>query len=324
MLALWNRASWTNMGMTNTALLKLSICIPVYNAAPTIAALVDECIAQLSDDYALEFLLVNDYSQDDSDAVCKALVSRHPCVKYMSLRRNFGEHNAVMCAFNYVTGDYAVVIDDDFQNPPSEIRKLVEEARRGYDVVYSRYADKRHGVFRNLGSRFNNLVASWLLEKPKNLYLSSFKVLRADIVKRLIRYQGPSPYIDGLILRETGNISSVLVAHADRREGQSNYTLKKLLSLWLNMFINFSIKPLRVFALFGLVVTLFSFLAATVFIVQKLLNPAMQVGWTSVMVAILFFAGVQIIFLGLIGEYIGKHYLHANGTPQWVIKEEHL
>ena len=310
--------------MPTAAPLKLSICIPVYNGARSIAALVDECIAELSPHYALEFVLVNDYSPDDSDAACKAVAARHACVKYISLRKNFSEHNAVMCAFNYATGDYAVVIDDDFQNPPTEIRALVEEARKGYDVVYSRYADKRHSRSRNLGSRFNNLVANWLLDKPPELYLSSFKVLRADIVKRIIRYQGPSPYIDGLILRETANITSVLVAHADRRDGQSNYTLAKLMSLWLNMFINFSIKPLRLFALFGLVVTLFSFVAAAGFIIQKLLNPELQIGWTSVMVSILFFAGVQIIFLGLIGEYVGKHYLHSNGTPQWVVKEEQL
>jgi undecaprenyl-phosphate 4-deoxy-4-formamido-L-arabinose transferase len=304
--------------------MKLSICIPVYNGALTIAALVDECIAELSAHYALEFVLVNDYSRDDSDAVCKTLVTRHSCVKYISLRKNFSEHNAVMCAFNYVSGDFAVVIDDDFQNPPREIRALVEEARKGYDVVYSRYADKRHHAFRNLGSRFNNLIANWLLDKPRDLYLSSFKVIGADMVKRLIRYQGPSPYIDGLILRETRNVTSVLVAHDERREGHSNYTLTKLVSLWLNMFINFSIKPLRLFALFGLVVTLFSFVAAAGFIIQKLLNPELQIGWTSVMVSILFFSGVQIIFLGLIGEYVGKHYLHTNGTPQWVVKEEHL
>jgi undecaprenyl-phosphate 4-deoxy-4-formamido-L-arabinose transferase len=112
--------------------------------------------------------------------------------------------------------------------------------------------------------------------------------------------------------------------HADRREGRSNYTLAKLLSLWLNVFINFSVKPLRLFALFGLLVTLFSFIAAAIFTIQKLLHPEMQIGWTSVMVSILFFSGVQIIFLGLIGEYVGKHYLHTNGTPQWVVKEEHL
>ncbi|MDY6982671.1 MAG: glycosyltransferase family 2 protein [Pseudomonadota bacterium] len=303
---------------------KLSICIPVYNGAATIAALVDTCVATLREHYALEFVLVDDYSRDASDAVCKELAARHDFVKYISLRRNFGEHNAVMCALNYATGDFAVIIDDDFQNPPSEIRALVEEARKGYDVVYSRYADKQHGFFRNLGSRFNDRVANWLLEKPPGLYLSSFKVISADMVKRLIRYQGPSPYIDGLVLRETGNISSVLVAHAARQNGQSNYTLAKLVALWLNMFINFSIKPLRLFALFGVVVTLVSFVAAVAFIIQKLLNPTMQVGWTSVMVSILFFAGVQIIFLGLIGEYVGKHYLHSNGTPQWVVKEEHL
>jgi len=304
--------------------MKLSICIPVYNGALTIAALVDECIAELSPHYQLEFVLVNDDSRDNSDAVCKALATRHAFVKYISLRKNFSEHNAVMCAFNYATGDYAVVIDDDFQNPPREIRALVEEARKGYDVVYSRYHDKRHDALRNLGSRFNNLVANWLLEKPADLYLSSFKVINADMLKRIIRYQGPSPYIDGLILRETRNISTVLVAHEDRREGHSNYTLAKLASLWLNMFINFSIKPLRLFALFGLAVTVFSFIAAAGFIIQKLLNPDLQIGWTSVMVSILFFSGVQIIFLGLIGEYIGKHYLHSNGTPQWVVKEEHL
>ncbi|MEY4641863.1 MAG: hypothetical protein RLZZ227_1857 [Pseudomonadota bacterium] len=304
--------------------MKLSICIPVYNGARSIAALVAECSAELSAHYALEFVLVNDYSQDDSDTVCKALAAQHPGLKYISLRKNFGEHNAVMCAFNYASGDFAVVIDDDFQNPPSAIRALVEEARKGYDVVYSRYAAKRHHPLRNLGSRFNNRIANWLLEKPATLYLSSFKVISCDMVKRIIRYQGPAPYIDGLILRDTRNISSVLVEHADRREGQSNYTLTKLVALWLNMFINFSIKPLRLFALFGLVVTLFSFVAAAGFIIQKLLNPDLQIGWTSVMVSILFFAGVQIIFLGLIGEYVGKHYLHSNGSPQWVVKEEHL
>ena len=310
--------------LMNGAPLKLSICIPVYNGARTIAALVDECIASLAAHYTLEFVLVNDYSSDDSDAVCKALAAEHASVKYISLRKNFGEHNAVMCALNYASGDFAVIIDDDFQNPPSEIRALVEEARKGFDVVYSRYAAKRHHFFRNLASRFNHLVANWLLDKPAELYLSSFKVIKADIVKRIIRYQGPSPYIDGLILRETRNIASVLVAHEARRDGQSNYTLAKLISLGLNMFINFSIKPLRLFALFGLVVTLFSFVAAVAFITQKLLNPELPIGWTSVIVSILFFAGVQIIFLGLIGEYIGKHYLHSNGTPQWVVMEEHL
>lgn len=302
----------------------VTICIPVYNGGNTIAGLVTEVMRELSPHYALEIVLVNDYSRDHSDAVCRQLVADHTGVKYISLRKNFGEHNAVMCALNHATGDYAVIIDDDFQNPPREIRALVEEARQGYDVVYGVFRVKRHARYRNLGSRFNNLVANWLLEKPAGLYLSSFKAISAGMVKRIIGYQGPSPYIDGLILRETRSISSVEVQHDERKDGQSNYTLAKLVALWLNMFINFSIKPLRLFALFGVIVTLLSFIAAVFFIIQKLLDPSLQMGWTSVMVSILFFSGVQLLFLGLIGEYIGKHYLQANGTPQWVIKEKHF
>lgn len=308
----------------NEKRIKVSVCIPVYNGAKTIAPLVEEVISELSDDYELEVVLVNDSSPDNSDEICKQTARNYSFVKYISLRKNFGEHSAVMCALNYASGDFAVIIDDDFQNPPKEIRALVEEARKGYDVVFSRYDEKQHAKYRNLGSQFNNLVANWLLEKPSDLYLSSFKAISADIVKRIIRYTGPSPYIDGLILRETRNISVVTVIHENRREGESNYTLAKLVSLWLNMFINFSIKPLRLFALFGMVVTLFSFVTAALFIIQKLMDPSLQLGWTSVMVSILFFSGVQIIFLGLIGEYIGKHYLHTNGTPQWVVKEEYL
>lgn len=303
---------------------RVSVCIPVYNGAGTLSPLVQEVLEALAGDYEVEIILVNDHSRDGSDAVCKELARAHGAVKYVSLARNFGEHNAVMCALNYMSGDYAAIIDDDFQNPPREIRALLEEARKGFDVVYSRFPSKRHGSFRNLGSRFNDTVANWLLDKPADLYLSSFKVMSRALVRRVIAYRGPSPYIDGLILRETRNISVVTVDHEDRRQGKSNYTLKKLISLWLNMFINFSIKPLRLFTLFGLAVTLFSFIAALVFVVQKLLDPTLEVGWTSVMVAIIFFSGVQIIFLGLIGEYVGKHYMQTNGTPQWTVKEEFL
>lgn len=316
-------SGWVEILMDENAP-RVSICIPVYNSEKTIAPLVEEVERELSPSYQIEIVLVNDYSRDRSDEVCKALAHQHDFVKYISLRKNFGEHNAVMCALNYATGDYAVIIDDDFQNPPREIRALVEQARLGYDVVYSSYKEKQHAGYRNLGSRFNDWVATQLLEKPADLYLSSFKAISADMVRRIIRYTGPSPYIDGLILRETRNISSVEVTHDARRDGESNYTLSKLVALWLNMFINFSIMPLRLFSLFGVFVTLFSFVAAVAFVIEKLMHPALQIGWTSVMVAILFFSGVQIIFLGLMGEYIGKHYLQSNGTPQWAVKEEFL
>jgi len=300
--------------------MKISICIPVYNGAATIERLVDTVERELSG-YALEFVLVNDASRDDSEAVCERMALARDNLRFISLRKNFGEHNAVMCALNHVTGDCAVIIDDDFQNPPEEIMRLVQELEKGFDVVYSRFEEKQHSTFRNLGSKFNDLTATWLLEKPKNLYLSSFKAIRREVVDEIVKYQGPFPYVDGLILRVTTSISSVLVRHNDREEGKSNYTLKKLISLWLNMFINFSIKPLRVFTMLGLGISIISGFLIIYFILEKLLYPESSQGWASIMVAITFFSGIQLMFLGLISEYLGKHYLTTNKAPQWTIKK---
>jgi polyisoprenyl-phosphate glycosyltransferase len=301
----------------------ISICIPVYNSERTIAELVERTRAELSPHgYGLEFVLVNDGSKDSSDEVCSALAESSDDVTYICLRRNYGEHNAVMCALNHMTGDYAAIIDDDFQNPPSEIIKLVKEAEKGYDVVYSKYRIKKHNWFRNLGSKFNDVMATWLIGKPKDLYLCSFKLIRREVVDEIIKYKGPFPYVDGLLLRVTDSVSSVFVEHSTRKEGKSNYTLGRLVTLWLNMFINFSIKPLRVVTFAGLFTAIACIALACVFIVDKILNPTTSTGWASTIVVVLFTASIQMIFLGIAGEYIGKHYLDRNGTPQWVIRRK--
>lgn len=302
--------------------MKLSVCIPVYNGAKTIGPLVEKTREELKD-REIEFVLVNDGSRDDSDAVCTRIAEAAEDVRYICLRRNFGEHNAVMCALNHCTGDYAVVIDDDFQNPPSEIRKLTEEADKGFDVVYAKYRKKKHHLFRNLGSKFNDIMATWLLGKPKNLYLCSFKLLRREVIDEIVTYKGPFPYIDGLLLRVTNNISSVYVEHLARKEGRSNYTLGKLVALWLNMFINFSIKPLRIVTFVGLVTAVFCGGLGLYFLLEKLLNPgAAPSGWASLVIIVLFLGSVQMIGMGIAGEYIGKNYLDRNGTPQWVVKKK--
>ena len=225
--------------------MKISICIPVYNGETSIKKLVF-CLLDELKKFPTEIILVNDGSIDHSEEQCEQLAQSIRNVKFISLRKNFGEHNAVLCALNYVTGDYAVIIDDDFQNDPSEIKKLLAVAPN-VDVVYSKYSKKQHHWFRNLGSRLNDYMATQLINKPKNLYLSSFKVVNSDVVKEIIRYKGPFPYIDGLILRVTNSIGVVEVTHNRREMGKSNYTFSKLVSVWLNMFINFSIKPMRIF-----------------------------------------------------------------------------
>lgn len=300
--------------------MKLSICIPVYNGAETICPLMENLDSTFSK-IEKEVVLVNDGSRDNSAEVCKDLCKKYDYVKFINLRRNFGEHNAVMCALNYCTGDYAVIIDDDLQNPPEEIFKLLNEIEKGYDVVYSKYHVKKHNWFRNFGSKVNDVFATWLIGKPKNLYLCSFKIINRAMIEELKKYKGPFPYIDGLLLRATNNVSSVFVEHKARTQGKSNYTLGKLLNLWLSMFINFSIKPMRFITITGLIISLISVVMALFFIVEKFINPQTVPGWTTIIVLILFFGGLQSTFLGIIGEYIGKNYLDQNNTPQWVVKE---
>ena len=299
--------------------MKLSICIPVYNGADTIGKLVEK-LQETFKSYEVEIVMANDGSRDNSSEVCQKLVENYSNCRFIDLRRNNGEHNAVMCTLNYCTGDYAVIIDDDLQNPPEEILKLLEEIQKGYDVVYSKYHQKKHHWFRNFGSKINDIFATWLLEKPKNLYLCSFKIINRAVINEIIKYKGPFPYIDGLILRCTSNISSVFVQHNARTSGKSNYTLSKLIHLWLSMFVNFSIKPMRAMMGIGGLVMLSSVVLAIYFIIDKILNPEIVSGWTSLMVILLFLGGVQILFLGLIGEYIGKNYLDQNGTPQFTVK----
>lgn len=296
----------------------ISICVPVYNGGATIGRLVPAVRAALPQE-RLEFVLVNDGSRDNSDEVCRELATTRSDVHYICLRKNYGEHNAVMCALNHARGEVVVIIDDDFQNPPDQIGFLVNELReKRLDVVYSRFRRKRHHLLRNLGSWFNDAVATWLLEKPRGLYLSSFKAIARPLVDLIIQYKGPFPYVDGLILRATNRIGAIEVEHAARAEGTSNYTLKKLINLWLNTFINFSTKPLRLISSIGLTAAIGFLILGVYFIIEALLTEQ-PIGWPTLIVAVLFSGSMQLFFLGLIGEYVGKNYLDQNGTPQWTI-----
>ena len=255
-------------------------------------------------------------------------VERHPGkVRYVQLASNFGEHSAVMCGLHHVTGDCVAIIDDDFQNPPEEIIKLVEKLKEGHDVVYSYYEKKRHSLFRNLGSWFNDRVATWLLHKPPGLYLSSFKVMNRFLIKAVIRYEGPFPYLDGILLKITSNIGTQLCAHNEREEGQSNYTLGKLLQLWLNMFTGFSITPLRIASVIGFGMSLIGLLLAAFFILSRLkggilFEQQVPAGWASLIVSVTLFSGVQLCVLGLIGEYLGRLLLTVNRAPQYIERDQ--
>jgi undecaprenyl-phosphate 4-deoxy-4-formamido-L-arabinose transferase len=306
--------------MTNHAF-ALSIVIPVYNGAKSIAGLV-HALETLEIEGGHEIVLVNDGSPDDSLAVCRRLLGEAKVpITLVNLARNFGEHNAIMTGLRHARGAYVITMDDDLQNPPSEVKRLLEHARAtAKDVVYTRYSVKQHAYWRNLGSRFANWVADVLMEKPKGLYLSSFRCMSAFLVEQVTRYEGPFPYVDGLIMQATQAIDTIEVEHLPRATGRSNYTLKRLVRLWLNIFVNFSVMPLHLSTIAGFALSLIGLIGVVSVVLEALFFEPPQ-GWASLMAATLLLSGVQLLILGILGEYMGRLFLTANRKPQTVVRE---
>jgi glycosyltransferase involved in cell wall biosynthesis len=299
----------------------LSIVVPVYRGAATVGRLV-EALSALRPAGGIEIVLVNDGSPDNSGAVCRALAERATVpLTYLEHARNFGEHNAVMTGLRHARGAFVITMDDDLQNPPEEVLKLYDHARLdGWDVVYARYAVKKHDGWRNLGSRFANRVADVLLDKPRGLYLSSFRCMSALVVREVAKYTGPYPYIDGLIMQVTQRVASIEVEHLPRSEGRSNYNIIRLVRLWMNLATSFSVLPLRLAMLAGGAMGVLGLVGAAL-VVAEAAGGSTPSGWASVMAVILLLSGVQFLVLGVLGEYVGRTFLTHNGKPQGVVRE---
>ena len=294
----------------------------MFNGSRTIANLVCR-IHETFFGQSIEIVLVNDGSSDNSEQVCVELARAHPkTVLFVQLARNFTEHNAVLAGLAHTRGRYVAVLDDDGQNPPEEVHSMLREMKsKGFDVVYGHYIEKQHHWFRNFGSWFNDLMATRMLKKPKHLYLSSFKVMNRFVVDEILKYKGAFPYIDGLIYRTTHNLGQIAVTHCANTSGGSRYTARKLVALWLNMFLNFSIGPLRLSVYTGLFVSSVSVLLLALIWIDKIwITKNITLGIPTVLGTIVFFSGVQLLMLGLIGEYLGRLFLDATGTPQYVVR----
>jgi undecaprenyl-phosphate 4-deoxy-4-formamido-L-arabinose transferase len=303
----------------------LSVVVPVYGSEGVLrelASRLQEALGRVASlDGRYELIFVCDCSPDASWRTIRALASEHAWVRGISLRMNAGQHNALMAGFSRASGAIVVTMDDDLQHDPHDIPALLAELEQGRDVVYARFKARRHASWKIAGSRINDWVAGYLLQKPKGLYLSPFRAMRADIVADVLQYKGPYAYVDGLILSVTRNIGSVEVEHHDRYAGDSYYGLRKSISLWLKMATSFSIVPLRLTSFAGLCFAGLGFLLAIAFVVQKFTVDRMPDGWSSLMVAILVLGGVQLLALGMLGEYLGRVLLTLNSRPQFVVGE---
>lgn len=311
--------------MANTHPCKLSIVIPVYGSElvlPELVSQIEKVMADMEDIRGnYEIIFVCDRSPDNSWRVIQMLSAGHPRVRGILLRMNAGQHNALMAGFAKAVGEIVVTMDDDLQHSPADIPKLLFEIEQGSDVTYARFKNRNHALWKIAGSRLNNLVAGYLMQKPRDLYLSPFRAMKAVIRDEILLYRGPYVYVDGLILSVTRNIASVDVDHHDRYAGDSRYGLRKSLSLWLKMATSFSIVPLRLTSFLGLLFAGLGFLLAFLLIIQKFTINIMPIGWSSLIVTVLIIGGVQLLALGMLGEYLGRVLLTINSRPQYVVAE---
>ena len=302
----------------------VSFVIPCYRSEHTIAGVVDEINRAMAEQpqYSHEIILVNDCSPDGTFAVLERLARQDGRICAVDLTRNFGQHGALMAGFHHCAGDIVVCLDDDGQTPADEVGKLLSKLEEGYDVAYASYGhNKQHSIFRNFGSWLNGKMTEIMLGKPKDLSLTSYFAAQRFIVDEMLRYEHCFPYVMGLVLRSTKNICNVPVNHRQRQEGSSGYNLGKLISLWMNGFTSFSLKPLRLPTWLGGFTALAGFLYALIIVVRYFPIHMAPMGWSSTTALLLILGGIILVVLGLVGEYVGRIFMCVNASPQYVERQ---
>ena len=303
-------------------MMTVSVAIPCYKSARTIVPVVDELrrVFAARPEYDYQIILVNDYPEDDTFDVIESICQQDRKVVGVNLSRNFGQTVAKMAALPYVKGEVLVYMDDDGQHPADQIFRLVEKVQEGYDVVYARFPHKHHSAFKRFTSWLNGKVLELNGTKPKGITLSSYYALGPTAIAALRRYKSPFPSMGGYLAHVARRYANVEMEHRDRLEGQSNYTLRKMLGLWLTGFTNFSTVPLRFAVVLGTLFAGVGFLAAVVVVIRKILDPSIAAGFTTSIALQLGIGGMIMLLLGLCGEYIGRIYMTVSNMPQYEVR----
>lgn len=300
----------------------VSIVIPCYNSEQSIGEVVDLCMEEFDkmDNYECEMILINDYSKDKTFEAIKRCAAKYPNVKGINLAKNFGQHAAIMAGLHYVNGDLVIGMDDDLQNHPSQIRQFLDKLEEGYDIVFGVFKERKFSWYKNLTGSISRFLLWHLLDRPKDIQMSSFWLARRFVIEKVKEYGGEQVFIQILFFRTTHNIANIEIEHFEREFGTSNYSFGKGLKLFLSC-INFTALPLRMSTMFGILFSGAGFVGALVVLIRKLLYPSIAVGWSSLMCALFVFFGIMFLMMGILGEYIGKIILNVNSTPQFVVRE---
>ena len=303
---------------------KISITIPCYKAQETIEKLINEIQEEMKNhkEYSYEIILVNDCSPDGTYEIIKKLAENDDHIIALDLAKNFGESSALMAAYSKVTGDYIVRMDDDGEHNPKDLFKLINKLEEGYDYVCAKFNNYHHSLYKRLGSRFNYWFLTKMMDIPTGSIMSSYNVAKRYVIEEIKKYENPKPYIDGMVWAITTRTTYVEIDHGYRYAGESGYDFKKSIALWLNGVTSFSIKPLRLASLCGFIFSILGFFIGLIVIVDKLIHPGIEAGWTSLFAMMIFIGGFIMLFLGLLGEYVGRGYLIDNHIPQFVIRDE--
>ena len=298
----------------------LSFVIPCYGSEKTIESVVNGIIETVQEKNPFEIICVNDCSPDNVYSVLEKIAVKYNFVKIVNLAKNFGQHNALMAGFRHLSGDIAVCLDDDGQTDPHDCYSLINALDNNADIVWAKYPSKKESPFRLFGSWTAKKMGQWLCGIPDNLVLNSYFCCKRFVIDEIVRYDNPYTYLAGLMMRPTRKFANVEIPHHEREIGKSGYSFKKLISLWMNGFTAFSVKPLRISTIFGAVVAFLGFCYAIFIVAKKLINPQMPLGYSSMMCALLIIGGCIMLMLGMIGEYLGRMYICMNKSPQYVIR----
>jgi len=302
---------------------KYSIIIPVYNSEDIVLKTVDRVIGCFAKwNLQLEILLINDGSTDESWTQLEKLSSKYINVRSFDLLRNYGQHTAVLCGIKNATGDYLITMDDDLQNPPEEVIKLIKEIEKGYDLVFGKFPVKKHKRYRRFGTVLVNYLNAKIFKKPKDITLTNFRIFTKKVGQRVAAHRTYHPYIPGLLLMYSGKISNALTEHAPREIGQSNYSLFRILKLVSRLLFNYSSYPLKVLTVFGFVIAFISFLLGSFFVIKALTVGSQVQAWTTLIVLLSFFNGFLFIMLGVLGEYITRMMAQISTEDSFQIREK--